>query len=63
MTTKSKLSIRVQDINKINNIANWCNDNLEKHEWDMSAVHLFKPDYKFHFECEKTRLKVILEHL
>ncbi len=60
---KSKLTIRVQDSEKINDIANWCRDNLEKHEWDMTPIHLFKPDYKFHFECDKTRIKVILQHL
>ena len=60
---KSKLSIRVQDIDKVNSIANWCKDNLEKHEWDMTPIHLFKADYKFHFECEKTRIQVILQHL
>ena len=60
---KSKLTIRVQDSEKINSIAEWCKDNLEKHEWDMTPIHLFKPDYKFHFECEQTRLQVILQHL
>jgi CO dehydrogenase/acetyl-CoA synthase delta subunit len=60
---KSKLSIRVQDIDKVNSVANWCKDNLEKHEWDMTPIHLFKADYKFHFECEKTRIQVILQHL
>ncbi len=60
---KSKLTIRVQDSEKINDIANWCRDNLAKHEWDMTPIHLFKPDYKFHFECDKTRIKVILQHL
>lgn len=63
MTTKSKLTIRVQNIDKINSIAEWCNTNLAKHEWDLEPVHLFKPDYKFHFECEKTRIQVILQHL
>ena len=60
---KSKLTIRVQDKDKIASIAEWCKDNLEKHEWDMTPIHLFKPDYKFHFECEQTRLQVILQHL
>ena len=61
--SKSKLTIRVQNQEKIASIANWCKDNLEKHEWDMTPIHLFKPDYKFHFECEKTRIQVILQHL
>ncbi len=61
--SKSKLTIRVQDSEKINSIAEWCKANLEKHEWDMTPIHLFKPDYKFHFECDKTRLQVILQHL
>jgi hypothetical protein len=60
---RSKLTIRVNDKDKIASIAEWCKDNLEKHEWDMTAIQLFKPDYKFHFECDKTRLQVILQHL
>ena len=60
---KSKLTIRVQDLDKINSIIEWCKDNLEENEWDMTPIHLFKPDYKFHFECEKTRIQVILQHL
>ena len=60
---KSKLSIRVQDKDKIASIAEWCEANLDKKEWDMTPIHLFKPDYKFHFECEQTRLQVILQHL
>ena len=60
---KSKLTIRVQDKDKIASIAEWCKANLEKHEWDMTPIQLFKPDYKFHFECDKTRLQVILQHL
>ena len=60
---KSKLTIRVHDIDKINSIAEWCKANLAKDEWDMTPIHLFKPDYKFHFECDKTRLQVILQHL
>ena len=61
---KSKLTIRVHDIDKVNTIAEWCRDNLEKHEWDMTAINLINPpDYKFHFECDKTRLQVILQHL
>lgn len=60
---KSKLTIRVTDLDKINSIANWCKDNLDKHEWDMTVMHLFKPDYRFHFECEQTRIQVILQHL
>ena len=62
--SKSKLTIRVHDLDKINSIIDWCKTNLEEHEWDMTPLHLFKPaDYKFHFECEKTRLQVILKHL
>ena len=61
--SKSKLTIRVNNIDKINSISAWCKDNLEAHEWDMTPLHLFKPDYKFHFECEKTRIQVILQHL
>ena len=60
---KSKLTIRVNDLDKINTIAEWCKANLDPHEWDMTAIQLFKPDYKFHFECDKTRLQVILQHL
>jgi hypothetical protein len=60
---KSKLTIRVQDKDKIASIAEWCKDNLAKDEWDMTPIHLFKPDYKFHFDCEQTRLQVILQHL
>ena len=60
---KSKLTIRVHDTNKIYTITEWCKDNLDPHEWDMTPIHLFKPDYKFHFECDKTRLQVILQHL
>jgi hypothetical protein len=60
---KSKLTIRVHDIDKVTTIADWCKSNLEAHEWDMTAIQLFKPDYKFHFECDKTRLQVILQHL
>ena len=60
---KSKLTIRVHDTDKIHTIAAWCTANLDPHEWDMTAIHLFKPDYKFHFECDKTRLQVILQHL
>jgi len=61
---KSKLTIRVQDINKINTIVDWCKDNLEEEEWAMTAINLINPpDYKFHFECDKTRLQVILQHL
>ena len=60
---KSKLTIRVTNLDKINSIANWCKDNLDHSEWDMTVMHLFKPDYKFHFECEQTRLQVILQHL
>jgi len=60
---KSKLTIRIHDIDKINTITDWCKANLDKHEWDMTPISLFKPDYKFHFECEKTRLQVILQHL
>ncbi len=60
---KSKLTIRVHDIDKVTTIAKWCKANLEAHEWDMTPIHLFKPDYKFHFECDKTRLQVILQHL
>ena len=60
---KSKLTIRVHDIDKVTTIAKWCKDNLDPHEWDMTPIHLFKPDYKFHFECEKTRIQVILQHL
>jgi hypothetical protein len=37
---------------------------LAEHEWDMTAINLINPpDYKFHFECDKTRLQVILQHL
>jgi hypothetical protein len=61
--SKSKLTIRVQDRDKIASIAEWCKDNLAKDEWDMTPIHLFKPDYRFHFECEKTRIQVILQHL
>lgn len=61
--SKSKLSIRVQNLDKINAIAKWCQQNLSKQEWDLEPVHLFKPDYRFHFICDKTRLKVILQHL
>ena len=60
---KSKLSIRVQDQAKIQNIADWCKDNLQDHEWGMTPIHLFKPDYRFHFECDNTRIQVILQHL
>ena len=60
---KSKLTIRVQDKDKIASIAEWCKDNLANDEWDMTPIHLFKPDYRFHFECEKTRIQVILQHL
>ena len=60
---KSKLTIRVNNIDKVNSIANWCKDNLGKDEWDMTPLNLFKSDYKFHFECENTRLQVILQHL
>jgi len=60
---KSKLTIRVHDLDKINSIIEWCKDNLEEHEWNLTPLHLFKPDYKFHFECEQTRLQVILQHL
>jgi hypothetical protein len=60
---KSKLTIRVQDIDKINSIANWCKANLDKKEWAMIPIHMFKPDYRFQFECDKTRLQVILQHL
>jgi hypothetical protein len=60
---KSKLTIRVHDLDKINTIAEWCKANLDPHEWDMTVIQLFKPDYKFHFECDKTRLQVILQHL
>jgi len=60
---KSKLTIRVNNIDKINSIAEWCQANLDKTEWDMTPINLFKPDYKFHFECEKTRIQVILQHL
>jgi hypothetical protein len=60
---KSKLTIRIHDKDKIASISDWCKDNLDKHEWDMTPISLFKPDYKFHFECEKTRLQVILQHL
>jgi hypothetical protein len=60
---KSKLTIRVQDIDKINSITAWCKTNLDEKEWGMTPIHLFKPDYRFHFECEKTRLQVILEYL
>ena len=62
-TPKSKLTIRVQDRNKIASIAEWCEINLDDHEWDMTPIHLFKPDYRFHFECDKTRIQVILQHL
>jgi len=61
--TKSQLTIRVHDIDKVNTIAEWCKANLDSHEWGMTAIQLFKPDYKFHFECDKTRLQVILQHL
>ena len=62
--TKSKLTIRVHDTNKIYTIAEWCKANLEAHEWDMTAIGLINPpDYKFHFTCDKTRLQVILQHL
>ena len=62
--TKSKLTIRVHDTDKIYTIAEWCKANLEAHEWDMTAINLINPpDYKFHFECDKTRLQVILQHL
>ena len=61
--TKSKLTIRVHDKDKIASIAEWCIANLDKHEWDMTPISLFKPDYKFHFECDKTRIQVILQHL
>ena len=60
---KSKLTIRVHDLDKINSIIEWCKSNLEEHEWNLTPLHLFKPDYKFHFECEQTRLQVILQHL
>ena len=60
---KSKLTIRVYDIDKVTTIAKWCKANLDPHEWDMTPIPLFKPDYKFHFECDKTRLQVILQHL
>jgi len=60
---KSKLTIRVNNIDKINSISAWCKANLEADEWDMTPLHLFKPDYKFHFTCDKTRLQVILQHL
>lgn len=61
--SKSKLTIRVHDLNKINGIIEWCKTNLEENEWDMTPIQLFKPDYKFHFECDKTRIQVILKHL
>ena len=61
--SKSKLSIRVQNQEKIQNIADWCKDNLEPNEWNLEPIHLFKSDYRFHFECEKTRIQVILQHL
>ena len=61
---KSKLTIRIQDKDKIASIAEWCKDNLAEHEWDMTAINLINPpDYKFHFECDKTRIQVILQHL
>ena len=60
---KSQLSIRVTDIKKINSISAWCAANLDKQEWEMTAIHLFKPDYQFHFICDKTRMEVILRHL
>ena len=62
-TPKSKLSIRVQDQEKIASITEWCSTNLEAHEWDLEPIHLFKPDYRFHFICDKTRINVILQHL
>ena len=63
MSTKSKLSIRVQNQEKIMNIVDWCSDNLTQEEWDLEPVHLFKPDYRFHFICDKIRMQVILQHL
>ena len=60
---KSQLTIRVRDINKVNSITEWCMNNLDDSEWAMTPIQIFKPDYKFHFECEKTRLQVILQHL
>ena len=61
--SKSKLSIRVQGADKANNISAWCKDNLKDYEWDLEPIHLFKGDYRFYFECEKTRIQVILQHL
>jgi len=63
MISKSKLTIRVQNQEKIASVAEWCKANLAKDEWDMTPIHLFKPDYKFHFSCDKTRIQVILQHL
>ena len=45
------------------NIVDWCSDNLTQEEWDLEPVHLFKPDYRFHFICDKIRMQVILQHL
>lgn len=60
---KSKLTIRVHDKDKIASIAEWCKNNLDPSEWDLEPIHLFKPDYRFHFECDKIRMQVILQHL
>jgi hypothetical protein len=59
----SNTAIEVHDIKKITNITKWCKRNLKNSEWQMVPVNLFKPDYRFQFNCPKIKLQVILQHL
>jgi hypothetical protein len=59
----TRLRVRVQGARKVKSISDWCAANLEKNEWDLVPVHLFKSDYNFYFNCPKTRIQVILQHL
>jgi hypothetical protein len=47
MLMTSKLYVR--DINKINNLIQWCQDNLDKEQWELEVLAMLPPHYKFKF--------------
>ena len=41
-------------------ILSWCLENLNDHEWDMMPISLFPLVCRFSFDCEETKLLVVL---
>lgn len=52
--------IRLTGTDRILTAIDWCTANLNKDDWDLQPIHLFKADYWFMFKCPQEQLTMIL---